>query len=78
MDSPQQVLIVDDDVNTADYIAELLQAEGYGTSWAFDGQEALSQLRRAPAEAAGVAQPYDLMILDVMMPGIMTSRIIRS
>jgi len=70
MDSLQQVLIVDDDVNTADYIAELLQAEGYGTSWAFDGQEALSQLRRASAEAAGAAQPYDLMILDVMMPGI--------
>jgi len=70
MDSPQQILIVDDDVNTADYIAELLQGEGYGTSWAFDGQEALSQLRRASAEAAGAAQPYDLMILDVMMPGI--------
>jgi signal transduction histidine kinase len=70
MTSVSQILIVDDDVNTADYIAELLQAEGYGTRWAFDGQEALKQLRSRPAEAAGVEQAFDLLILDVMMPGI--------
>lgn len=70
MVSEQRILIVDDDVNTADYIAELLRAEGYDTSWAFDGQEALSQLRRTPTEAAGLEHAFDLLILDVMMPGI--------
>ena len=70
MASQEQILIVDDDVNMADYIAELLQAAGYETSWAFDGQEALSRLRSTPAEAAGVGPSFDLMILDVMMPGL--------
>ena len=70
MVSQPRILIVDDDVNTADYIADLLQAEGYDTAWAFDGQEALGQLRSTPPEAAGVAQAFGLVILDVMMPGI--------
>jgi signal transduction histidine kinase len=66
----ERILIVDDDVNTADYIAELLQAQGYETTWAFDGQEALAKLRSTPAVAAGIEQPFGLLILDVMMPGI--------
>jgi signal transduction histidine kinase len=65
-----QILIADDDVNTADYIGELLTDAGYTTTWAFDGQEALQKLRSTPVEAAGVAQAFDLVILDVMMPGI--------
>ncbi len=65
-----RILIVDDDVNTADYLADLLQAEGYSTDWAFDGQEALGQLRSAPPEAVGIEPAFDLVILDVMMPGI--------
>ncbi|MBN1641606.1 MAG: response regulator [Anaerolineae bacterium] len=68
--SGPRILIVDDDVNTADYIAELLQAEGYDTTWAFDGREAISQLRSTPAEAAGVPKAFELVVLDVMMPGI--------
>ena len=68
--SLKRVLIVDDDVHTADYIAELLQAQGYQTQWAFDGNEALDKLYSAPAEAAGVDQAFDLVILDVMIPGI--------
>ena len=70
MVSQPRILIVDDDVNTADYIADLLQTEGYDTAWAFDGQEALDQLRSTPPEAAGVAPSFGLVILDVMMPGI--------
>jgi two-component system NtrC family sensor kinase len=65
-----RILIVDDDVNTADYIGDLLQAQGYSTDWAFDGREALGQLRSTPPEAAGIEQAFDLVILDVMMPGI--------
>ena len=65
-----RILIVDDDIHTADYLAELLQDQGHETDWAFDGQEALAKLRSTPVEAAGVEQAFDLMILDVMMPGI--------
>ena len=66
----ERILIVDDDVRTADYIAELLQAEGYRTDWAFDGEEALKKLRSVPAEAAGVERAFDLMILDLKLTGI--------
>ncbi len=68
--SLKRVLIVDDDVHTADYIAELLRAQGYQTQWAFDGKEALDKLYSAPIEAAGVDQAFDLVILDVMIPGV--------
>jgi signal transduction histidine kinase len=70
MTQPERILIVDDDVHTADYIAELLNALGYQTDWAFDGEEALSKLHGVAAEAAGVEQPYDLVILDLMIPGV--------
>jgi len=67
---PERVLIVDDDVNTADYIADLLQAQGFVTEWAFDGEEALKKLLGSPPEAAGVRQAFDLTILDLMIPGV--------
>jgi signal transduction histidine kinase/DNA-binding response OmpR family regulator len=70
MNHQEHILIVDDDVHTAEYIAELLQAQGYETGWAFDGEEALRALRSVPAQAAGVERAYDLMILDLMIPGI--------
>ena len=62
--------IVDDDVHTADYIAEPLRAQGYQTQWAFDGKKALDKLFSAPIEAAGVDQAFDLVVLDVMIPGV--------
>ena len=64
------ILIVDDDVQTADYIAELLEAHGYQTTWAFDGQDALKQLRRTMTNAAISDQAFDLVLLDLMIPGI--------
>jgi signal transduction histidine kinase len=66
----ERILVVDDDVQTADYIAELLHARGYETEWAFDGQEALKKLRDTSSEAVGIEQAFDLVILDVMIPGI--------
>ena len=54
------VLIVEDDPITAACLAELLQAEGYSTRMAEDGQKGLDLLRQG-------ALP-DLILLDLAMP----------
>lgn len=55
------ILIVDDDRVFRLSTAELLQAEGYDTDEAENGEAAVRSLR---------AKPFDLMILDLRMPGI--------
>jgi two-component system, OmpR family, alkaline phosphatase synthesis response regulator PhoP len=54
-----RVLVVDDEENLALGIAENLEAEGYLTAVAHDGRAGLARLR---------AEPWDLVVLDVMMP----------
>ncbi len=63
----KRILIVDDDAQMAEYIAELLHEQGYQTDWAFDGEEAIEKLHGGPTD---IGSPFDLMILDVMIPGI--------
>ena len=60
MTNAAQVLVVEDDVDVATMLAELLAMEGYRVLEARDGREALEQLR------AG-ARP-DVILLDLMMP----------
>ncbi|GLY65191.1 response regulator transcription factor [Amycolatopsis taiwanensis] len=55
------VLVVDDDSDVRDSLALSLEFEGYAVATAPDGAEAL---RRAAADKP------DLMIVDVMMPGV--------
>lgn len=57
--STSRVLVVDDEANLALGIAENLEMEGYVASIAADGVEALEKIR---------AEPWDLVVLDVMMP----------
>lgn len=57
----KKVLIVDDEMNVCEFISEALSGAGFITLIADSGYEAL--------EKAQTAQP-DLVILDVMMPGI--------
>ncbi|MEN9727115.1 MAG: hypothetical protein RL434_1481 [Pseudomonadota bacterium] len=54
-----RILIVDDETHLADGIRENLDAEGYETTVAYDGEQGLSALRD---------QQFDLAVLDVMMP----------
>ncbi|MDP3921660.1 MAG: response regulator [Candidatus Omnitrophota bacterium] len=56
---PKKILIVDDEPTILKLIASRLQAHGYETITASDGQEGLSRAR---------ADKPDLIILDVMMP----------
>jgi DNA-binding response OmpR family regulator len=58
---PATILVVDDDENSRDIAARLVELEGYRTKRA-DGGEAC--LRMAKTEA------IDLILLDVMMPGM--------
>lgn len=54
------VLIVDDDFDVRDAIADVLEIEGIAAAFAGDGEEALDWLRRNPAPC--------LILLDWMMP----------
>lgn len=58
---PARILVVDDEAHLAAGIRENLEAEGYRTDVAHDGAAGLALLR---------AQPFDLVVLDVMMPNM--------
>jgi two-component system, OmpR family, response regulator RegX3 len=55
-----RILLVDDDPGIVDVVSYLLKREGFQVDSAEDGSEAL---------AAATARRYDLVILDVMLPG---------
>ncbi len=56
-----KILVVDDESSIVELVEENLAMEGYETSHAYSGEEALELMRHA--------QP-DLVLLDVMMPGM--------
>ena len=58
--SLSSVLIVEDDADLREMMAQLLTLEGYRSETASNGQEALECLRRADRP--------DLVLLDLMMP----------
>jgi DNA-binding response OmpR family regulator len=56
-----RVLVVDDDPDMAGFLARLLAQQGMKADTVADGREALAKI---------VADPPDLVLLDVMMPGM--------
>lgn len=56
-----RILVVDDEADLVELVSYNLKKEGFHVDAAFDGEEALSKVRK------GV---YDLLILDLMLPGI--------
>jgi diguanylate cyclase (GGDEF)-like protein/PAS domain S-box-containing protein len=56
---PASVLVVDDEEMNRDLLGRRLELEGYVPTLAGDGREALALLDK---------QPFDLVLLDVMMP----------
>ncbi|MEU8139826.1 SpoIIE family protein phosphatase [Streptodolium elevatio] len=58
---PAHVLIADDNADMRDYLARLLRGAGYRVDTVVDGKQALEAVR---------AQAPDLVISDVMMPGL--------
>ena len=71
-DGPARILIVDDHEDNVELLRARLEARGYETDTAADGQQALEHVRAAPP---------DLILLDVMMPkvdGIEVARRVKS
>lgn len=60
-DPKGRLLIVDDDESVCGFLTELLSAEGYDCQSCSGGERALDLMRR---------QAFDVIILDLMMPGI--------
>ncbi len=60
--SPRRVLIVDDDKDAVRILGDFLEARGFVTTPAHDGHEALARFHDDG--------PFDVVVLDVMMPGI--------
>jgi len=54
------VLVVDDNTDAVDALAQILEYEGYAVATAYDGREALEYLGDHPTP--------DLIVLDLMMP----------
>ncbi len=60
-EGPHRVLVVDDDADTAAGLAELLNLCGFSARAAYSGPEAM---------AAARAEPPDVVVLDLWMPGM--------
>ena len=58
----QCILVVDDDPSVRDIVQRILRKNGYSTSEAEDGLDAIASVREANT------RPYDLIILDLCMP----------
>lgn len=70
MDKMQgSILVVDDNEMNRDMLARRLQRRGYRVAVAEDGQRALQMI---------AAQPFDLVLLDIMMPGISGLDVLKS
>ncbi len=56
-----RVLVVDDDPLVRDIIVESIRGLGYSVDWSGNGLDALER---------NLAQPYDLIVTDMLMPGL--------
>lgn len=56
-----RLLLVEDSVSLADQLTPLLRAQGYLVDWLADGRDALVRAHD---------EPYDLVILDLGLPGV--------
>ena len=64
-----RILVVEDESHLADGLRYNLEAEGYEVDCVETGEAAL-EIFDIPAASGGGPPPYDLMILDIMLPGI--------
>ncbi len=57
----KKILIVDDEDDLLDLVSLILRDAGYEVDTARNGEAALNKLRK---------EPFDLVLLDIMMPGM--------
>ena len=58
----KRILVAEDDADIRETLKDLLSGEGYAVETAADGVAAIAVWK-------GAAEPFDLVVLDVMMPG---------
>lgn len=58
----KRILVVEDDADIRETLKDLLSGEGYAVETAADGVAAMAAWK-------GAQEPFDLVLLDVMMPG---------
>ena len=61
MDTPKHILVVDDEADLVELVSYNLKKEGFAVDTASDGETALSKVKKGK---------YDLIILDLMLPGM--------
>ncbi len=64
----ERVLVVDDDVELCELVAEYLEPEGFSVDTADDGLEGVER---------ALANTYSIIVLDVMLPGINGFEVLR-
>jgi phosphate regulon transcriptional regulator PhoB len=72
MDAPKHILVIEDEADLVELISYNLKKEGFNVDSAMDGETALSKIKKGR---------YDLVVLDLMLPGIQgmeLCRILRS
>ncbi len=77
MHKMQTVLLIDDDIELVDMLKEYIKLEGFNVATAYDGEAGAA----ASHEKLKAGQPYDIIVLDIMMPklnGIETLKRIRA
>ncbi|NNN07637.1 MAG: response regulator transcription factor [Acidimicrobiaceae bacterium] len=57
--SPRRILVVEDDIDLAQAVADLLGDEGFDVEQRYDGEAGLE---------AALASPFDIIMLDLMLP----------
>jgi phosphate regulon transcriptional regulator PhoB len=55
------ILVIDDEKDIVELVSYNLKKEGFAVDAAYDGETALNKIRSAP---------YDLIVLDLMLPGV--------
>jgi DNA-binding response OmpR family regulator len=66
--SKKSVIVVEDEQDMAELIGQRLRREGYNVALVHDGLEALEKIR---------AEPPDLVVLDIMLPRMSGTEILR-
>jgi DNA-binding response OmpR family regulator len=61
IEAPPRILVVDDDATVSEVVARYLQRDGYTVETVADGRLALDR---------ALAEPPDLVVLDLMLPGV--------
>jgi len=78
-DKKARILVVDDEPDLCEIVKFNLEVEGYDVEAVTDGEDALLRLKdsllkesslKASSTSSNDSQPYSLLLLDVMMPGL--------